>query len=702
MAYNNQYAYQIVATGSNQEFRAQIGSEPFLIGKGANVDLRLDNPEIQDAHARLLVTSTGQVIFINLGTADSLVLNGEPMASFKPFYWKTGVPAYLGGYELYLEMQDEALEPQQRQALITQNNIPVSSPPQFVIDWGNQNSVLPEDEHSESVDDTASDNAEGFPVVLNGGGTILYSEEEIRDTPAEEPLQTPTAFSKSVTPEVPLSRKTLPQFDDLDFSIDIDSDDDTKRHEVDPIVPPAAPETKPKTLSSTPDQPFSPEIKKIFSPPIINSSNGGFLGGETLPKDWQYFDHLSAQLTINPVNLVAGQRVRVPVSVRNGNDHRVQLRVYVAGLSRGEIIVPEEPISLQAGEIKAFDLIIQPQSPAHGQQEELLIRLRDIAGTDSEAAITLPLQLVFKADPNITGWLNPVTFDGRRHTYLHLQNHTKALAVAFITGHSEAEGIHILPAQTRVEIPAGQIVQIPIRAEVPPQSLLKKHRYNFSLSIRQGSRAPLDYPGRILVASRIRAELVVAMLCLGILLGIGGTYIFRKYNLFGGAPQSPRSLTLTPSNLPLLGGAEAEATQEPIEIESTEELTTTDVAPLAASTATVIATDLVTITATATFTSTPLPTDTVVPSPTLTETPTPAPSETPLPSPTELPFVDPRPVDCRVPVPEGWQPYTIKQGDNAFRLAFDRGISLEELAQVNCLANPQVLHVGNGLLLPTQ
>jgi hypothetical protein len=65
-----------------------------------------------------------------------------------------------------------------------------------------------------------------------------------------------------------------------------------------------------------------------------------------------------------------------------------------------------------------------------------------------------------------------------------------------------------------------------------------------------------------------------------------------------------------------------------------------------------------------------------------------------------LDFEDPRPADCAVEVPAGWRPYTIRAGDRAFRLALDRRTTVDEIARVNCLANPRMLSVGQILLLP--
>ncbi len=122
-------------------------------------------------------------------------------------------------------------------------------------------------------------------------------------------------------------------------------------------------------------------------------------------------------------------------------------------------------------------------------------------------------------------------------------------------------------------------------------------------------------------------------------------------------------------------------------------------------------------------TRTPLPTPTNTPteqpSPTATNTPTPTatpepprllPTATSVPSatsttiPTEMP-----PIVLATPVtpevyactpPPGWLPYTIRSGENLFRLSLRAGISLQEMQRVNCISNAANISTGNVLYVP--
>jgi LysM repeat protein len=61
---------------------------------------------------------------------------------------------------------------------------------------------------------------------------------------------------------------------------------------------------------------------------------------------------------------------------------------------------------------------------------------------------------------------------------------------------------------------------------------------------------------------------------------------------------------------------------------------------------------------------------------------------------------DPRSAGCAAAIPDGWKPYTVQAGDRVFRLAMNAGTTIEEVASVNCLADPRILQIGQVLLLP--
>lgn len=101
-----------------------------------------------------------------------------------------------------------------------------------------------------------------------------------------------------------------------------------------------------------------------------------------------------------------------------------------------------------------------------------------------------------------------------------------------------------------------------------------------------------------------------------------------------------------------------------------------------------------TATATESSTSTPSPTWTL--SPTRTATRTPPPTRTP----TFTASPSPTPTACVATSPDGWVAYSIQSGDSLSAIAATRGISIEQLQRVNCLADPDLILPGQTILVP--
>jgi LysM repeat protein len=104
------------------------------------------------------------------------------------------------------------------------------------------------------------------------------------------------------------------------------------------------------------------------------------------------------------------------------------------------------------------------------------------------------------------------------------------------------------------------------------------------------------------------------------------------------------------------------------------------------------ATATATPTATATLTTTP----TITATATATQTPTETPTETATPEPTFTPTNEPPPTD----VPPEQITYTVKRGDTLAKIAARFGVNLQEIVQVNDIANPSSIRTGQKLTLP--
>jgi hypothetical protein len=116
---------------------------------------------------------------------------------------------------------------------------------------------------------------------------------------------------------------------------------------------------------------------------------------------------------------------------------------------------------------------------------------------------------------------------------------------------------------------------------------------------------------------------------------------------------------------------------------------------------------------TATNTPTERPTSTATSTPPPTQVPTwtplppsPLPSATPVPTvaPTETPTITlATPVTPEVSActpPPDWLPYTIRSGENLFRLSLRAGIPLQEMQRINCIPNARDISAGRILYVP--
>lgn len=123
---------------------------------------------------------------------------------------------------------------------------------------------------------------------------------------------------------------------------------------------------------------------------------------------------------------------------------------------------------------------------------------------------------------------------------------------------------------------------------------------------------------------------------------------------------------------------------------------------------------------TATITDTPptldTPTPTPTPSPTIpsTLTSTPTASATPLPtltatvgiitpitpSPTVSVYRSPTPFGAACEPPPGWLPYTVRAGQNLFRISLYAGMALADLQVANCITNPASIVAGQIVYVP--
>jgi LysM repeat protein len=630
-------AYQIVAgrgeDAGQHTLRARVTAKPLLIGSSKNAGLMLDDPLILPVHIRALLSTTGQVVLTNLGKEGTVTLNGEVIPPLVPTVWKPGLVVNVGEYNLELL------------TLIEENGS------------AQVERVRPEviTQNSEIVPDP---DASIILSSLNPGRSLEQSqflqERPVMNTLTPEDVQPPPTNQTGVVPAHQAS-SPLPALDE-----DVGESRETEAIPVD----------------------------------LYQRGFGG--ANDSLRKNWQSANGLDAQLITNPVYLVAGERIRIPVSLRNRDSRPMALRLHVAGLPPEWQVGQDEVAQLAPGEIRSAGIVLQTQPSFAQSSIEAVIRVSDQSAP--ERFLMLPLNLNFKSAPNVVGSLAPARIAAPGTTYLTLHNHTQVPVTVFVTGHSPSPDARILPAQPQAQIPPGQFIEIPVRAEGLRRRWFGAVSYPFSVAVQQGQRAMLDYPGTVRVLPRIPLLPLVLLL----LLIAAAIAFFALRN----APAANSSSTSTPApsltatlNLTTpLAGSQSEATAPPVVEQTSAVPFGTTTAPIESAVPT--ATPITPTTAAPTA----IPTTEAVIPPTQAQTTDLGVATAPLPAApppaTAQAILVPQIGNCTAPVPPGWKPYTVKGGDTVFRLANRYGTTVDEVLRVNCLADPRLLQKGQVILLP--
>jgi hypothetical protein len=660
------FVYQVVAHRIHSEngsaLRSRLTNKPFHIGSGASSDMRLEESGILPTHIRLLLTTTGQVMLANLGAAGSVTLDDQSLPAYTPTTWKPGSVAQIANYQLELSavtLGDDGLVEHVRRAVITQDNNAVS-----------------ESDFSSTLDEMDFQPPPSNPTVMFPDEQLDDEDEFSPDSTLPDESELPD-YDESPREEIPQSTMELGS----PFEEEVDGDTELMPFEV--------------------AQKNDLAVKMPL--PTIDDDDEQLL--DTLPKDWQKLGRLSAQLTVNPVIFVPGERVRIPISVRNEYDQKLKVRAHIAGVPRDWITLPEYPLTLKPREVAAFDIIVQTPLQVNVTAVDILIRLSDADAPN--AVLALPLQLIFRKESNLIGRLDPHEINDKDHTYLYLQNHTKAATVVFVTGHIELKGVHIIPADSQIKLPPGQTTRIPVSFDVVRRPLLVERQYDFAVSASQGKRAPLDYPGVITVRPRLRLLPLILLTVMALVLALAIILALTNVDDDSASNGDDASTVIEtpPTEIPAAINTDPEETEAPVvPVEKTSRPTATDEEPTETPTATASAT----LAPTNTSTATPSATPTITPSPTETEigvitTPVTGQQSAVLPSNVNiLPVLggDPRPAGCVVPIPDGWSEYTVKEGERSFQLALQFGTTVDEIARVNCLVNPRMLQVNQVLFLP--
>lgn len=593
-------------------------SPPIELGTRDGLAIRLVGDDIPEAAGRIVLSEQGRrVILMCTNKEASLRLGTTPVHMTTPVEWLPGTTLFVGQYQLRLERRDG---------------------------W---------EDHSRDGFAVETLDAVGGASLVDQTIDPRYSTAPAQ--PVHHPAPPPPASARD-DDRTPARPARVPEESQFVRSLSMQSTNASTD------TSPASGTTSTADLSypGHADAAPQPTLGYVFpqmdapppSPPLPLTDYGlPRLAADdvdlqmTRLKDWHVEQKLSAQVGLGIINVVPGERITIPLYIANNSTHAVALLLMVHGLPPDWEIASTQPVEAQRGTVRAYDLIIQTRPVALLGPMTLNVALVDRASP--EIRIDVTLRLMLKQHPDLVASVQPMRGGMRPRRFLTLQNMTlAALPVALSIGHSDPEVRVTLPQHT-VSLTPNQRIEVPLTVEILKHPLLQRADYEFHLTVQQGSRAPLDVIGRVVVLPRILA--VGRWVVLGAIALIALIVLIFLLSLRGDVG---------------LGAVFSDPTP------------------------------------------TATPTATLPPTPTLTATPTPTqpPSETPLPTETgvsgQVIITDPRPPGCTAAIPSGWVLHRVEAGDNLYRLGLQARVSPDTIAEVNCLANINAIEIGQVILIP--
>ena len=512
-----------------------------LIGNRVNIgsrsasQLRLEGDDILPNHARVLVTSGSTVLFIDLSSEPSV-----------PVKWDVDETFTVGSYALRLaqgvdkpleqEMLSELLEEAFSVSALPDDLPEATTPPRRRPPL--PRTPLPEEiferaddlletmsERGKQMTDRQSEPARTDTASYTPPAIMREAEFNPTDTQTRRAQEMPALEGDRTTQRVTQARKVIdalqadaaPQPPAIPEEMLLPADDDFSTQMWQPdeeqgtqpytptngaqLVIERLPDENEGTQPYTPANGAQPMIERLMESYAPST-------------DWHYNTNLSAQLTMNPVTVVVGERVRVPVSVHNGNVFGTTVRLVVAGQPGGWESAPTPRLTLQPGELRSADLLIQIRPDIQQPALELAVLVSDVMNSD--ITVQLPLKLVLKRDLSLSGRLEKALVRDKDTAYLSIQNHAAAEAQVFIGGQAEGGEVEVVLPENELWIGSGQSVRVPVQFRAQRRPLLREKRRAFWLAAQEGSRAPLDYRGVVRVAPRLGWLALLILLFIGI------------------------------------------------------------------------------------------------------------------------------------------------------------------------------------------
>lgn len=699
-----------------------VYQSPFYIGSQPEAQLQLSDADIPGSALRLLATGGEELLLMTLSPDTEFWLDGTLLTP-QPVPWSVGQTLQVGRYVLSLRLSDSGTILQPRDA--------AAEPP-----------VRPS--HESSVDTQEETRLPSLPDSMPGVSSS--------PPPLTEP---PVPLPQLSRREMPIIQPESPQEDDrTDVMASVNNTDDDPGllpepeplvdsgydTAMDPMPPPPVMNQKPPAPANrqpepprhrtdeshhtaaypdhllydsprTPD-PFLP--RQAAAPPPLSSMSPLSMTGNhmtaawlenTQPRTWYHGEKLSVQPLVNPVKLFAGERVRLPVTIRNDYPRPLTLQFALAGLPETWTCHVPRRIALAQDDILTVDMILVSQPGGPARQFDLRVHLSD--AEMPAIHIQFVLTIMLRDAPNLRAWYDTAIPGRDGLIYLNLQNLTRAALPVVITTLTDSPLLRIHNQQPRIDLPPGQVMTVALNSKILKRPIWSDTRADYHAIITQETRAPLDIPGDYRIRSHFGRigrwlVLILAFVILIALVTISVMALSTRLQIMSTVAPVP-SLTRTLSE-----------SSDESEDENTEAIPPgATIAPTVSTIATTqiplnpATRESVSTVSAADRLRTPQPStetdnreaDAFSPLQTLFASlspPTASLTQTSAAPPTDIPRID----GCPVPVPAGWTLYTIQAGDSLFRLSTDRATTLQEVQSVNCILNPQLILPGQSIYLP--
>jgi len=589
--------------------RAQLGNQPLHIGSGERATLRLDSGAIEPIHMRVLSTANGDVIVTNLGKNDTVWLDNKPLRSYVPTPWQPGTSVRIEPYNLQLisrivedkpaniledeDQSDTAEFPDAGDVLHpdAMHDVPLQRRGRGTVFLSDDEDQSDTAEFPDAGDVLHPDAMHDVPLQRRGRGTVFLSDDEDQSDTAEFPdagdFIHPDALNDVPLQQYGSGTVVLAELNELtapaqngdnttnfDDTLDEEQIAALNHSEIKATASPPMP-----TLDDTGTIDFSKHDEGTVHDATVNVANHDaeivdnqiaeikysqpdeqFIRTPLKPVDddmlaqihpvtdgWQHSRSLSAQLNLNPLRIAAGERVRVPISVKNHHDKPLHIRLITASITQSWLELPTNQIEVAPGETRSIDFIVHTPATISDKTADILIRLTD--GKKTADSLALKQQIIFETAPDITGYLQPLETRNAEMRHLCLQNHTQRNLGLFITYQLDTDDIFLTPAQPQLDLPAGQFISIPLPVELRRRPLFFPAHHAFSMVVLYNSHAPLDFPGTLVVSPRIRLRHIWLFLAAALIFAIllVGSRINTTLSIPSTATEVVPTLTATPS-----------------------------------------------------------------------------------------------------------------------------------------------------------